>query len=166
MRNGLKAAALLVLCFALLGFAVRSVRNSVDQITAGGSRASQPDAISEYSERLINEGRQTFRFDTFGDEAFWGDTIKLHQAIEGSKFGGVGGGVSPKTALSVGLKVDVDALPKSLVAQLRHGQVNLNDPAITLALLKLNAVVGITGFFNANGGLRSIGTQCALCHST
>jgi hypothetical protein len=116
--------------------------------------------------RMLGEGRRTFRFDTFGDEAFWGDTLRLHEAIEGERLGGVGPGVSPRTALNVGLKVDVDALPKSLVNQLKAGQVNLDDPATTLALLKLNSVVGVTGFFNERGTLRSIGLQCAICHST
>jgi hypothetical protein len=74
--------------------------------------------------------------------------------------------VSPKAALAVGLKVDVEALPASLIEQLKQGKVNLNDPAVTLALLKLNSVVGITGFFNPDGSLKSLGTQCALCHST
>jgi hypothetical protein len=115
---------------------------------------------------MIEEGKQTFRFDTFGDEAFWGDTIKLHQAIAGSKFGGVGPGVSPETALAVGLKVDVEALPQTLIDQLKSGQVDLKDPATTLALLKLNAVVGVTGFFSQDGTLRSMGIQCALCHTT
>src|SRR6185437_17067077 len=73
---------------------------------------------------------------------------------------------SPKTALAVGLKVDVDALPPQLVAALRAGRVNLDDPATTLALLKDNAVVGVTGFFTEQGTLRSVGIQCALCHST
>ncbi len=116
--------------------------------------------------RMIGEGRRIFRYDTFGDEAFWGDTLRLHQAIEGEKLDGVGPGVSPRAALNVGLKVDVDALPRSLVNQLRAGQVNLDDPATTLALLKLNSVVGVTGFFNERGTLRSIGLQCAICHST
>ena len=115
---------------------------------------------------LISDGKQIFRFDTFGDEDFWGGQLRLHEAIEGEQFGGVGLGVSPHTALAVGLKVDVEALPKSLQNQLRKGQVNLNDPAVTLALLKLNAVVGVTGFFNADGSLSSVGIQCALCHST
>jgi hypothetical protein len=115
---------------------------------------------------LIAEGQQIFRFDTFGDENFWGGELQLHQAIQGEQFGGVGPGVSPATALQVGLKVDVQALPEGLRKQLRKGQVDLNDPAVTLALLKLNAVVGVTGFFNDDGGLRSIGIQCALCHST
>ncbi|HLW54602.1 MAG TPA: hypothetical protein VKW06_17330 [Candidatus Angelobacter sp.] len=115
---------------------------------------------------MIAEGRNTFRFDTFGDQAFWGDTLHLHQAIEGAALGGVGPGVSPTTALAVGLKVDSDALPPALVRALKAGQVNLNDPAVTLALLKLNSVVGVTGFFNNQGTLKSVGIQCALCHST
>lgn len=118
------------------------------------------------AERMTAEGQHTFRFDTFGDESFWGDTLKLHQAIEGAKLGGVGSGVSPATALAVGLKVDVDALPANLVAAVKQGKVNLNDPATTLALLKLNSVVGVTGFFNDQGTLRSVGIQCALCHAT
>ena len=75
-------------------------------------------------------------------------------------------GVSPKTALAVGLKVDMDALPADLVEQIKAGKVNLDDPATTLALLKLNSVVGVTGFFSGDGSLRSMGIQCALCHST
>jgi hypothetical protein len=115
---------------------------------------------------LIAEGKQIFRFDTFGDEDFWGGQLKLHQAIEGEQFGGVGPGVSPTTALKVGLKVDVQALPQSLRNQLKKGKVDLDDPAVTLALLKLNAVVGVTGFFNSDGSLSSMAIQCALCHST
>jgi hypothetical protein len=114
----------------------------------------------------VTRGREAFRFDTFGDQRFWGDTLRLHQAIEGVRFGGVGPGVSPKTALSVGLKVDIDALPPDLVDQVLQGRVNLDDPAVTLALLKLNAVVGVTGSFNDNGSLRSVGIQCSLCHSS
>jgi hypothetical protein len=113
----------------------------------------------------ITRGRQVFRFDTFGDQAFWGGTLRLHEAIEGAGLGGVGPGVSPKTALAVGLKVDIDALPKNLIADILRGAVNLNDPAVTLALLKLNAVVGVTGIFNGPA-LQSIGIQCSFCHST
>src|SRR5512146_1778507 len=115
---------------------------------------------------LVAQGQQTFRFDTFGDQAFWGDALQLHKAIEGAAFGGVGPGVSPATALAVGLKVDVQALPDSLKNKILKGQVNLNDPAVTLALLKLNAVVGVTGYFNTDGSLSSMGIQCAFCHST
>jgi hypothetical protein len=116
--------------------------------------------------RMIDEGRDAFRFDTFGGEAFWGDALGLHRAIRGEKLGGVGRGISPRKAIDLGLKVNVDRLPKSLVSQLRSRQVNLDDPAVTLTLLKLQAIVGVTGFFDGDGSLRSVGLQCALCHST
>lgn len=122
--------------------------------------------IGLYAQSMIQEGRRIFRFDTFGSEAFWGDTLQLHKAIAGEKNGGVGGGVSAQTALSVGLKVDSDVLPAWLKQSLKDGKVNLDDPATTLALLKLNAVVGVTGFFNSNGTIQSMGLQCAFCHST
>src|SRR5215468_1951244 len=115
---------------------------------------------------LVSEGRQTFRFNTFGDEAFWGDTLHLNQAIAGAANGGVGPGLSPKQALALGLKVDVDALPESVQQGILDGTVNLDDPATTLALLKLNAVVGVKGIFDSNGNLSSVGIECALCHST
>lgn len=124
------------------------------------------DVITSNGTQMLEEGRETFRFDTFGSEAFWGDQLQLHQAIQGEQFGGVGPGVSPETALAVGLKVDVDALPPNVIRALRRGQVDLQDPAVTLALLQANAVVGVTGFFNDDGSLRSIGIQCAFCHST
>jgi hypothetical protein len=122
--------------------------------------------IDDNAARMVRDGRRIFRFDTFGDEAFWGDALQLHKAIAGEKYGGVGPGVSPKTALAVGLKVDLGALPAPLVQQLKAGKVDLDDPATTLALLKLNAVVGVTGFFNADGSIKSLGIQCAFCHST
>lgn len=115
---------------------------------------------------MVDQGRRIFRYDTFGDEAFWGGALNLHQAIAGEKLGGVGPGVSPKTALSVGLKVDADALPANLVEQIKAGKVNMDDPATTLALLKLNSVIGVTGFFDKAGKLESMGIQCAFCHST
>jgi hypothetical protein len=128
--------------------------------------AAKPDPVKEAAERMIDEGRETFRHDTFGDEAFWGDDLRLHEAIAGQANGGVGPGVSPTSALALGLKVDVDALPADLVASIQAGQVDLNDPASTIALMKANAVVGITGFFDRRGTIQSMGIQCALCHST
>jgi hypothetical protein len=121
---------------------------------------------ARHAQAMLDEGKKTFRYDTFGSEAFWGDALQLHKAIAGEKNGGVGPGVSPKTALSVGLKVDADALPGALKKQLAAGKVNLDDPATTIALLKLNAVVGVTAFANADGSVKSMGIQCALCHST
>jgi mono/diheme cytochrome c family protein len=122
--------------------------------------------IANHAQAMIEEGRKTFRSDTFGSEAFWGDALQLQKAIAGARNGGVGPGVSPKTALSVGLKVDADALPDTLKKQLAAGAVNLDDPSTTIALLKLNAVVGVTAFTNADGGVKSMGIQCSLCHST
>ena len=130
-------------------------------------RLSQFDrAIITNARQLVEEGRQTFRFDTFGDESFWGDALQLHQAIKGAKLAGVGPGLSLNAALGLGLKLDVDLLPPAVTNQLRTGKVNLDDPATTVALLKLNAVVGLTGFFDSAGNLQSIGIQCSLCHST
>lgn len=122
--------------------------------------------IARNAQTMLEEGKKTFRFETFGSEAFWGDALQLHKAIAGQTNGGVGPGVSPKTALAVGLKVDADVLPGSLKKQLAAGKVNLDDPATTIALLKLNAVVGVTAFTNPDGSVRSMGIQCAFCHST
>jgi cytochrome c peroxidase len=134
-------------------------------VDGGGGSDSGLDPFYANAQAMLQEGRQTFRYDTFGDEAFWGDTLHLHQAIAGAANGGVGSGVTPTTALAVGLKVDSDALPDSLKSALAAGQVNLDDPATTVALLQLNAVVGVTGVFDG-GTMTSMGIQCALCHST
>ena len=125
------------------------------------------DTISANVADLTTRGRDIFRYDTFGSEAFWGDTLKLHQAIEGARFGGVGPGVSPATALAVGLKVDSQKLPNAMLEAIVQGRVDLNDPANTLALIKANAVVGvIAGPSTTAGGLPNVGITCALCHST
>ena len=157
---------------ATIGFSVAAVaaltsvaltRASSGQTSA---KAPQPRAVSDSARGMIDEGRRVFRYETFGDEAYWGDTLKLHRAIAGAKLGGVGPGVSPKTALSVGLKVDVDAVPSAVAAALKAGKVNLDDPASTMVLLKANAVVGVTGHFDGTGTLTTMGVQCAFCHST
>jgi hypothetical protein len=157
---------LFAVCTAELFHWIGAQRASAQTLADAESTRGFDTVGSNDAARMMAEGQKTFRFDTFGDEEFWGDSLELHQAIEGAKLGGIGAGVSPATALAVGLKVDVDALPSSLIAALKQGKVNLNDPATTLALLKLNSVVGVTGFFNEQGTLRSIGIQCALCHST
>ena len=122
--------------------------------------------VERHALHQVREGRDTFRYATFGDEAFWGDGIGLHLALAGKANGGVGPGVSPKAALAAGLKVDVDALPRQVLRDLARGKVNLDDPAVTLELLRLDAVVGVTGFFDEKGKIASMGIQCALCHST
>ena len=122
--------------------------------------------IETNAARLLAEGRKIFRYDTFGSEAFWGDALKLHQAIAGAKNGGVGPGVSPKAALQLGLKVDAAALPDPVVQALKAGKVDLDDPATTLVLLRANAVLGVKGIFDPSGKITSMGITCAFCHST
>src|SRR5579864_3518106 len=169
-----KLAALLALCLLVIAVVAWSSGSKPKKSPAKESSKAAPapalsandEMISHNMQEMLDHGRQTFRYDTFGDEAFWGSALHLHQAIAGEKLGGVGPGVSPKTALSVGLKVDADALPASLVEQIKAGKVNMDDPATTLALLKLNSVVGVTGFFDKQGKLASMGIQCAFCHST
>lgn len=107
--------------------------------------------------RGITAGQQIFRYDTFGDEQLWTDVLRMHEVVAN---------VPPATALAVGLKVDVDALPPAIIKALRAGRVDLNDPAVTLALLKLNAVVGVQGKVDDQGQLTSLGITCALCHSS
>lgn len=136
------------------------------KVRAGAPAEGFDATIGGNVERLMEEGRKTFRFDTFGSEAFFGDTLQLHRAVAGEKSGGIGPGVSPKTALSVGLTVDVNALPADLQQQLKDGKVNLDDPASTLALLKIDSVVGVKGVFNPDGSLKTMGLTCAVCHST
>ena len=157
-------ALLILVALGLVYFTERSrahPRVTMPQKTAGFDSRIDGNALP-----VSEDGKQIFRYDTFGDEAFWGDALKLHRAIEGTKLGGVGPGVSPKTALAVGLKVDMDAVPADLVDKIKRGQVNLDDPATTLALIKLNSVLGIQGQFNQDGSLKAMGITCAVCHST
>ena len=103
-------------------------------------------------------GQAIFRHDTFGDEQLWTDVLRMHEVIATT--------VPPATALAVGLKVDVEALPPEIIAALRAGQVDLTDPAVTVELLRLNAIVGVQGTVNDVGQLTSVGITCALCHSS
>lgn len=105
---------------------------------------------------LIDQGRNIFRFDTYGDEAFWTDQLHIQQSVNS---------LPPSTALALGLKVDASALSPSVIEAIKHGKVNLNDPAVTLQLIKQNAVLGVVGTFN-NNTLTRVGFTCALCHST
>ena len=110
---------------------------------------------------LVAEGQEIFRFDTFGDEAYWTDTLRLHEAVQHS--------VSPELALQVGLKVDVEALPSEVVEGITSGTVDLSDPSTTVALIALDAVLGVKGTVETVAGrdtLLRIGITCALCHST
>jgi len=173
MSHVKKLATIALACFLVLGLAAwvsgpKAKKRSAEEVssTAAPAASANDQLTNANMQAMLDQGRHTFRYDTFGDEAFWGGALHLQQAIAGEKLGGVGPGVSPKTALSVGLKIDADALPPSLVEQIKAGKVNLDDPATTLALLKLNSVLGVTGFFDEQGKLQSMGIQCAFCHST
>ena len=122
------------------------------------TQAEQTAAASE-GERapLEKDGQAIFRFDTFGDEQLWTDVLRMHEVIPT---------VDPVTALAVGLKVDVEALPATVIAALQAGQVDLTDPAVTVELLRLNAVVGVKGTVGDAGHLEKVGVTCALCHSS
>jgi hypothetical protein len=164
MRQPLRSFVLIGIGIASLAMLAAVGTNPGVVERAKPVQGSDADLL-EHARRSIEEGMKTFRFDTFGDEVFWGDTLRLHEAIAGEANGGVGPGLSPSLALHLGLKVDSDAIPNSMKNDIRRGRVDLEDPASTLALLELNAVVGVTGFFE-NGRLASVGIQCALCHST
>src|SRR4051812_42277398 len=131
-------------------------------IGALGACSSESMRMSDSADAAtLAQGRQTFRFDTFGDESQWTDVLRMHEVIAKA--------VDPKTALSVGLKVDAEALPPAVVKGIQDGTISLESPATTIALLKLNAVVGLQGTVETIDGkdrLMRVGVTCALCHST
>jgi len=135
----------LALTFAVSGFGAAT--------TAGDDDRHQRDD----RDGTHRNGQAIFRYDTFGDEQLWTDVLRMDEVIAT---------VPPATALAVGLKVDVEALPRKIIAALRAGQIDLTDPAVTIELLRLNAVVGVRGRVNGMGRLTSVGITCALCHST
>jgi hypothetical protein len=142
--NRLIVAASIVLVGAL-AFTVSGVASSSRQHDGPGMNDG------------LRLGRSIFRFDTFGDEQLWTDVLRMHEVLPA---------VDPVTALGVGLKVDLDALPPAIVDALRAGTIDLTDPAVTIELLRLNAVVGVKGRVNSAGQLTRVGVTCALCHST
>ena len=151
-----RAALVLSLATALTACVAKSAKEDAGQApTAAG------EVVDDLSPQTLAEGQRIFRFDTFGDEQFWTDTARMHEVVQRS--------VSPTTALSVGLKVDADAIPAAVAQAIKNGQVDLNSPATTVTLLKLNAVVGLQGTVVAVNGkdtLTRLGITCALCHST
>jgi hypothetical protein len=125
-----------------------------------GLTSNTPNARSDkkpLTDRLARVGQAIFRFDTFGDEQLWTRVLRMHEVIPS---------VDPATALAVGLKVDADALPRTIIEALRAGKVDLSDPAVTVELIRLNAVVGVKGTVTDAGQLKKVGITCALCHSS
>jgi mono/diheme cytochrome c family protein len=140
-----------------LALAATVILAGCDGATAVPQPTTVPAAVSPAAGQapaaLIEEGRQVFRFDTFGDEQLWTNTLRLHEVVEKA--------VDPTTALKVGLKVDADVLPAGILKT-----VDLKSPATTVALLKMNAIVGIQAKVDEAGRITSLGVTCALCHST
>ena len=150
-RIGIAALALVALTAgaALVGCGTQKV---VPEATLSAATADRV-ATEETSPALVADGQRIFRFDTFGDEQFWTDTLRLNEVVEKS--------VDPTTALAVGLKVDADVLPPGILET-----ADLKSPATTVALLKMNAIVGIQATVDANNHITRLGVTCALCHST
>ncbi|HVE79082.1 MAG TPA: cytochrome c [Gemmatimonadaceae bacterium] len=151
-----RAALVLGVAAALAGCAQRSTKEETGETPTGAGPATD-----DMSAPTLAEGQRIFRFETFGDEQFWTDTARMHEVVQKS--------VSPKTALSVGLKVDAAAIPADVAQAIKNGQVDLDSPATTVTLIKLNAVVGLKGTVSSVNGkdtLTRLGITCALCHST
>src|SRR5687768_5699021 len=139
----------------------KSERQAKDE---SGNPNAWNTSITENATDMLEKGKAVFRFETFNDETFWTDKLQLHRAIADEGAGGIGKGLTPKAALDVGLKVDLDVLPYFMKKQIKEGKL-LDDTDATLALIKLSAVVGVVGNFE-DGKLKSIGLTCAVCHST
>src|SRR5437667_963977 len=171
MTRRLKPLGLTVVLLAGATAACVSKPQGVDTNPAAlAQQAPEPSfdsRIERHSNEMLKAGRKIFRYDTFGSEEFWGGKLRLHEAIAGSNQGGVGAGVTARQALQLGLKVDLGALPKILVEAIKGRSVDLDKVETTLELLRANAVVGVTGFFDkSTKQMTSIGIQCSLCHST
>ena len=166
--KGILIAALLG-AWLLLGVACSTRPKGVVTNPAVNAQAARGDfngAVNQNAERMMREGKEIFRYDSFGSEAFWGDQLQLHKAILREKKGGLGKGLSARAALQVGLKVDSRKVPKLLVEVLKEGSTSLDDPDTTLELLRAGAVVGLKGVFDKKDNMVSLGVTCALCHST
>src|ERR1051325_9890746 len=169
-RKRMRTASVLT-TISVLAAVIACAHLSTKGVPQNDAVKSQPntftDDIEQNTVAMLKDGRNVFRHETFGDEFYWGDTLQLHLAIAGERHGGVGPGLTPRKALELGLKVDVDHLNRILGAALRGGSASLDEVQTTLELLKADAVVGVKAFYDG-GGLRPtrIGITCALCHST
>src|SRR5687768_670748 len=170
MQNGLRLAAMATICVTLaVSCRALSTAETPQNPAMRTYDADFGDQINAYSDSLIDARREVFRRNTFGSEDFWGGQLRLHEAILGERYGGVGPGLTARQALALGLKVDVDQLPRIVAAAITGGSVSLDSETTTLELLKAGAVVGVEGFFNDPADpmrLTSVGITCALCHST
>jgi len=154
-----EALWIVVLAIAACAVWAGSTRNAVEAIGVA-------DPTTENARRMLSEGREIFRFDTFGSEAFCGDGLHLHQSLVSRERGGIGDGFTARQALGLGFKVDTEMLPKAMSEATRNGTANLDSAETTYALLKAGAVVGIKATFDNNDHIATVGITCAFCHST
>lgn len=158
MKRNSVISALLLAVVVILSLSSCDDDDDIGYVAPGEGDLNLPALNSQ----LVEQGREIFRYETFGDETFWTDVLQMNAVIEAA--------VSPNTALAVGLKVDAEALPAAVVTAIQNGQVDLDDPQTTLTLLQLNAVVGVQGEVSQDpdGTLKldRLGITCALCHST
>jgi hypothetical protein len=157
-------SGLIILISSLTIIQCSTQKNKREAADESGTPNAWNTSIENNANEMIEKGRAVFRFETFGDEVFWTDKLQLHKIIADKGAGGIGDGLSPKKALELGLKVDLDILPHAVKEKIKEGKF-LDDVDLTLTLLKLNAVVGVVGKFES-GNLKSIGLTCAVCHST
>jgi cytochrome c553 len=153
-----RAGSAVTFALVALAAACSDAQSPIETHASSVTATNAIDASAPMNPALVAEGKTIFRFDTFGDETFWTDTLRMHEVIRTT--------VTPKLALDVGLKVDADALPASVKAGILDGSVKLDLPSTTVTLLKLGAVVGVIGQVDANNTLTRVGITCALCHST
>jgi len=153
--SSILAVALTLFAVSALAWSVASQKEE-DAVSPMRPVTAIDRQVETAAQTMIDRGRAIFRMSTFRSQSFFGGVLRLHEAVAK---------VPPRTALAVGLKVDADAVPPQVLAT-----ADLDDPATTIALLRLNAVVGVRGVFDpdqtANGGLKSLGLTCAFCHST
>src|SRR6185503_18352443 len=142
----------LTVTFVIYGFAPATTAQQLTGRSGFDAERQRNDGEGRY-----RDGQAIFRYDTFGDEQLWTNVLRMHEVIAT---------VPPATALAVGLKVDVEALPPEVIAAIQAGEVDLTNPAVTVELLRLNAAVGVQGKVNDLGQLTSVGITCALCHSS
>ena len=172
LNRSSRKALLLVATLAawvLVGLACSTRPKGVSTDPAVKAQAARGDfdsAVDRNAEQMMREGKEIFRYDSFGSEAFWGGQLQLHKAILRDRKGGLGKGLSARGALQAGLKVDSRKIPRLLVEVLKEGSVSLDDPDTTLELLRADAVVGLKGVFDKGNNMVSLGITCALCHST
>jgi hypothetical protein len=163
-KTSIIASGLFVLTIVLLSVQC----NTKKKTRAAADESGNPDmwgsSIKDNADDMFDKGKAVFRFETFGDEVFWTDKLQLHKALVSQKHGGIGDGLTPKQALAAGLKVDLRLLPAILKQKIKEGKF-LDDPLVTLELLRLNAVVGVIAKFEDNK-IKSVGITCASCHST